>query len=194
VDGIHDLGGRHGFGGSLAQREEEGFHTDWERRVFSMNLLLMGLGCFSIDAMRHAFERLDPVTYLSAGYYGRWLMGAEMLIAEAGGRAQPGSVPDATAKRAIEAAPRFAVGDAVRAKNLHPPGHIRLPGYAKGKRGSVVLRQGAWVFPDTNAHGLGECPEHAYAVRFEGRELWGEDAEPDTCVHLDLFESYLEPA
>ena len=194
MDGIHDLGGRHGFGGSLAEREEEGFHADWERRVFGMNLLLMGLGCFNIDAMRHSLERLDPVSYLTVGYYGRWLIGAERLIEEAGGCAQPGRVPDPTAKRAIEAAPRFSVGDVVRAKNLHPPGHIRLPGYVKGKRGTVVLRQGAWVFPDTNAHGLGERPEHAYALRFEGSELWGEDAESGTCVHLDLFESYLEPA
>jgi nitrile hydratase len=194
VDGIHDLGGRHGFGGSLAEREERGFHADWERRVFGMNLLLMVRGCFSIDAMRHALERIEPVAYLSAGYYGRWLIGVEMLIAEAGGRPQPESLRDPTARRAIPARPRFAVGSAVRARNLHPPGHIRLPGYARGRLGTVVLQQGAWVLPDTNAHGRGECPEHVYAVRFEGRELWGEDAEPGSCVHLDLFESYLEPA
>jgi nitrile hydratase len=161
VDGIHDLGGRHGFGGSLTERREQGFHADWERRVFGINLLLLGQGCFSIDAMRHAFERIEPVTYLSAGYYGRWLIGTEMLIAEAGGRPRPGSVADTTARRTLSTAPRFPVGSA----------------------------QGAWVLPDTNAHGRGECPEHVYAVRFAGRELWGEDAEPDTCVHLDLFES-----
>lgn len=194
MDGIHDLGGRHGFGGSLAEREEQAFHADWERRVFGINLLLMAQGCFPIDAMRHALERIEPVTYLTAGYYGRWLIGVEQLIAEAGGRPRAGSVPDPTARRATQASPRFALGSAVRARNLHPPGHIRLPGYARGRRGTVVLQQGAWVLPDTNAHGRGECPEHVYAVRFEGRELWGEDAEPGSCVHLDLFESYLEPA
>jgi hypothetical protein len=194
VDGIHDLGGRHGFGGPLSERDERGFHADWERRVFAMNLLLMGQGCFAIDTLRHAIERLDPVVYLSAGYYGRWLESLEKLLAECGGHPHPGSVADPSARRAIEAPPRFAVGDAVRTRNLHPPGHIRLPGYAKGKRGRVVLQQGGWVFPDTNAHGLGECPEHVYAVRFEGRELWGEDAEPASALHLDCFESYLEPA
>lgn len=194
MDGIHDLGGRHGFGGSLAEREEEGFHSDWERRVFGMNALLLARGCFSIDAMRHAIERLDPATYLTAGYFGRWLVSLETLLQESGGHPQPGSVTDLTARRSIEAAPRFAVGDAVRTRNLHPPGHVRLPGYARGKRGRVELQQGAWVLPDTNAHGLGECPQHVYAVRFEGHELWGDDAEPRTCLHLDCFESYLEPA
>ena len=194
MDGIHDLGGRHGFAGSLAEREEEGSRTPWERRVFGMNLLLMAQGCFAIDAMRHSLERLDPVAYLTAGYYGRWLLGLETLIEEVGGRPVPGRVADPTARRAVEAAPRFAVGDAVRTRNLHPPGHIRMPGYARCRRGTVVLQQGGWVLPDTNAHGLGECPEHVYAVRFEGHELWGADAEPGTAVHLDLFERYLEPA
>jgi nitrile hydratase len=49
------------------------------------------------------------------------------------------------------------------------------------------------VFPDTNAQAQGEHPQHVYAVRFEARELWGEGAEPGTCVHLDCFEPYLEP-
>ena len=194
MDGIHDLGGRHGFGGSLEDREEEGFHADWERRVFAMNALLMARGCFNVDAMRHAIERLDPVAYLADGYYGRWLGALETLVEECGGRPQPGRVSELGALRRVEAAPRFAVGDAVRTRNLHPAGHTRLPGYARGRRGRIALHQGAWVFPDTNAHDLGECPQHVYAVRFDGRELWGEDAEPGTVVHLDCFESYLEPA
>jgi nitrile hydratase len=50
------------------------------------------------------------------------------------------------------------------------------------------------VLPDTNAHGRGEHPEHVYVVRFDARELFGETAEPGTTLHVDLFESYLEPA
>lgn len=194
MDGIHDLGGRHGFGGSLGEREEEGFRAPWERRVFAMNLLLSARGCYTADAMRHAIERLDPVTYLSAGYYGRWLASLELLVEECGGRLQPGRVADISAARRVEGVPRFAVGDPVRTRNLHPAGHTRLPGYAKGKLGSVALQQGAWVLPDTNAHEKGECPEYVYAVRFAGRELFGDDAEPGTFVHLDCFERYLEPA
>ncbi len=52
---------------------------------------------------------------------------------------------------------------------------------------------GVHVFPDSHAHGLGEQPQPLYSVRFDARELWGEDAEPQQSVHLDLWESYLEP-
>jgi nitrile hydratase subunit beta len=89
---------------------------------------------------------------------------------------------------------RFAVGDAVMTRNLHPPGHTRLPRYARGKRGVIQRLYGAQIFPDTNAHGLGENPQPLYAVRFEARDLWGEAAESDQTVSLDLWESYLESA
>jgi len=106
----------------------------------------------------------------------------------------PGQVSNPTAAREVGRAPRFAVGDAVRTRNLHPAGHTRMPGYARGKRGTVVVVQGGWVLPDTNAHGAGEQPEHVYAVRFTAAELWADAAEPATSVHLDCFERYLEPA
>jgi hypothetical protein len=191
VDGIHDLGGRHGFGGSLEVRDESTFHDVWERRVFGTTMALAAGGCFSTDAFRHALERVDPVTYLADGYFGRWMAGVSLLLDE--GRIVPGRVADPTAARAVAGPPRFAPGDAVRTRNLHRAGHTRLPAYARGKRGAVVLVQGGWVLPDTNAHDRGEHPEHVYAVRFEGVELWGDAAEPGTCVCLDCFESYLEP-
>ncbi len=194
MDGIHDLGGRQGFGGSLAERDEGVFHDDWERRVFAVASLLMGLGCFNIDEFRHAIERLDPVAYLADGYYGRWLGACELLVRAADDRPTPGRVANATALRELAAPPRFAPGDLVTTRNLHRPGHTRLPGYARARRGTIALVQGGWVLPDTNAHGRGECPEHVYAVRFAGEELWGEAAEPGTSVCVDLFESYLEPA
>jgi nitrile hydratase len=194
MDGIHDLGGRHGFGQSLTERDEDGFHAPWEQRVFALASLLTGRGCFNVDEFRHAIERVDPVTYLADGYYGRWLAAAELLVREAGGHPTPGRIPDLTASRELSGAPRFAVGDAVVTRNLHPSGHTRLPGYARGKRGTIAIVQGGWVLPDSNAHGRGECPEHVYAVCFRGEELWGESAEPATSMHIDLFESYLEPA
>jgi nitrile hydratase len=84
------------------------------------------------------------------------------------------------------------VGDSVVTRNLHRSGHTRLPGYARARSGTIEIVQGGWVLPDTHAHGQGECPEHVYAVRFTGSELWGESAEPGTSVIVDLFESYLE--
>ncbi len=88
--------------------------------------------------------------------------------------------------------PKFAVGDAVVTRKKNPHGHTRLPRYARGTRGNVVLYHGAHVLPDTSAHGLGECPEPLYTVRFEAAELWGEDAEKRDTVHIDLWESYLD--
>jgi hypothetical protein len=194
MDGIHDLGGRRGFGGSLAARDEGVFHADWEARVFTMASLLLSRGCFNVDEFRHAIERLDPVAYLADGYYGRWLGAVERLVREAGGRPIAGRVTDSTAARPLDRAPRFEVGDRVLTRNLQPSGHTRLPGYARRQPGTVAIVQGSWVLPDTNAHGRGEQPEYVYAVRFSGAQLWGELAEPGTWVHLDLFESYLEPA
>jgi nitrile hydratase len=193
MDGIHDLGGRHGFGASLEQRDDSVFHARWERRVFALASLVMAHGCYNTDEFRHAIERIDPAAYLSDGYFGRWLGGVELLVAESADHPQPGRYTDPTARRSLDRAPRFCVGDTVTTRNLHPPGHTRLPGYARARRGRIALLHGAWVLPDTHAHGLGESPEPVYAVRFDGRELWGEAAEPDTCVHIDLFERYLEP-
>ncbi|MFU8813937.1 MAG: SH3-like domain-containing protein, partial [Pseudomonadales bacterium] len=67
------------------------------------------------------------------------------------------------------------------------------PAYARSKRGVVDAAHGGWVFPDSNAHGQGENPQHLYTVVFTGEELWGEESEPGVRVSLDLFESYLEP-
>jgi hypothetical protein len=193
LDGIHDLGGRHGFGGSLESRDDETFHAAWEGRVHALTSLLMGLGCFNVDAFRHSIERLSPVAYLDQGYYGRWLGAVEQLVAEVGGHPIAGTVTAGPAKREVAKAPMFRVGDRVTTRNLHRAGHTRLPSYARARCGEVVLYQGAWVLPDTHAHGRGECPDHVYAVRFEGSELWGDAAEPGTSVSVDLFESYLEP-
>ena len=89
--------------------------------------------------------------------------------------------------------PRFAPGDPVITRNIHPRGHTRMPRYARGKRGVIHGVHGVHVFPDSHAHGLGEQPQPLYSVRFAARELWGADAEPSQWVQLDLWESYLEP-
>jgi nitrile hydratase subunit beta len=195
VNGIHDLGGRHGFGRVQREADEPAFRAHWEGRVRAIASLLVARGVFSVDAFRHAIERLEPVVYLTDGYYGRWLGAVESLVRELGDELTAGRVPRADrAQRPVSEPPRFALGDRVRTRNLQPSGHTRLPGYAREKCGRVVQRHGGWVFPDTNAHDRGECPQHLYTVRFEGRELWGLAAEPGSCVHLDLFESYLESA
>jgi nitrile hydratase len=94
----------------------------------------------------------------------------------------------------VEVAPGFRVGDRVRAKNMHPSGHTRLPRYARGKLGTIHADHGVFSFADSNARGDGPAPQHLYTVMFAARELWGPDAPAADKLHLDLWEAYLEPA
>lgn len=205
------MGGMQGFGKVPANVDDEVFHSTWEGRVHAMVYTLAGQGRLNIDAFRHAIEKIPPREYLGTPYYGRWARAVEALLIEAGilregelrarmgGKELPAHdapVPEASTPqgyvRKIDAAPRFAGGDSVRVRNLHPEGHTRMPGYVRGKTGVVVRVHDAYVLPDTNAHGRGECPEYVYAVRFSGDELWGDTAEPSAPVTVDLFERYLE--
>jgi nitrile hydratase len=220
VDGIHDMGGMQGWGKVHFDPTEPAFKLGWEGRAFAMSLLSMNrLTGQNLDAMRHALERLHPLEYLRNGYYGRWLLLSETLLTDSG-VIPPGAVdararklrgddvteppdvelckPDYTATgpgslRQIDEPPRFKVGEQVRAKNVHPAGHTRLPRYVRGRIGTVERLQPAALLPDTNAHFLGENPQHCYGVTFSSSDLWGADAEPFV-LHIDLFESYLEPA
>jgi nitrile hydratase len=213
VNGIHDLGGMHGFGPVEVERPEPVFHDRWEGRVLGMVYQVVGYGWANIDAFRHGIERTDPVDYLTLGYYGRWRTSLERILVERGVLAAgdvdarvagktvpplpPPTPPGETEygfERRIDAPPRFGVGDAVRARVASPRGHTRLPRYVAGRRGVVGAVRASYVFPDTNAHGRGEQPQHLYSVRFDGTELWGDAAEPGTSLRIDLFEPYLEPA
>jgi len=89
---------------------------------------------------------------------------------------------------------RFKPGDRVRTKNIHPKTHTRLPRYARGRVGVIEALRGCHVFPDTVAIGKGEDPQWLYTVLFDGRELWGDNAEPSLKVSIEAFEPYLEPA
>ena len=225
MDGIHDLGGMHGFGRVDLDPEDQAvnrsgqphFHHPWEGRVVGMFLPLLVQGWFNIDAFRHGIETLGPAFYLQSHYFERWRHSVAANLVRAGvlaegeleartealrqGRAAapaaplpaPPQPPDPGFVREIAAAPRFAEGQWVRARKIHPPGHTRLPRYARGKRGRVERVLPGFVFPDAHAHGQGEEPQYLYSVAFQGGELWGDDGEPGLVVYLDLFESYLEP-
>jgi nitrile hydratase subunit beta len=216
MNGIHDMGGLHGFGRVEIEKDEPVFHRRWEARVFGMVQTMPGN---NIDAGRHSIERLAPVSYLQHGYYGRWLAALERGLIAFGvlasgevetrskiGKAAtsarsvptgaPAWLPPAARDyiRQLDRVPAFCHGQSVCTRNHQPAGHTRLPAYARCRCGVVVHVHPAMVYPDDNAHGRGENPQYLYTVRFDAAELWGEDAEPGTVFHLDLFEPYLEPA
>src|SRR5580765_8163578 len=233
MDGVHDLGGMHGFGPVEREADEPVFHAPWEAVVVAIRRSRAIGRLFNIDEFRHSIERMEPAHYLGSSYYERWLDGLARVLVEkdvvtskelderaASFRARPEApaagpgqgprgartpgdgdglqsplnfVPASTVRSSSER-PRYAPGDRVVTRSVHPPGHTRLPRYARGKPGLIHRLHGVHVFPDTNAHGLGERPQPLYSVRFDARALWGESAEPNHHVHLDLWESHLRPA
>lgn len=220
MNGAADMGGMMGFGPVRHEGENEPlFHAEWERRAFALTLAMGATGQWNIDMSRAARESLPPPEYLTKSYYEIWLAGLEKLMTERGllredeivaGRAlhPPKPLPrilkaesvaavlskGGPTQRETNTAARFHVGDQVRAKNMHPTSHTRLPRYVRGHVGVVELVHGAHVFPDSSALGQGEQPQWLYTVRFAGTELWGEAADPTLSVSVDAWESYLEPA
>ncbi len=99
-----------------------------------------------------------------------------------------------TVRRDLAEPPRFSTGDRVVAPTPTQPGHTRLPGYVTDKPGTVAKLHPAEVLPDSTAHNRGERPQHVYCVGYDARTLWGDDAEPNATVYVDLYECYLTAA
>jgi nitrile hydratase beta subunit len=204
MDGIHDMGGRQGFGKVRFTQGATAFHAPWEVRVNSLYAHAVRLGIFNMDEYRHAIERMEPRHYLAASYYERSLTGLATLCVEkrvltrdelerrARG-AFPLAAPAGAGRSNAVARARFQPGDRVRVRFDCVPGHIRLPGYIRGKTGVVVSESPAYPFPDAHAHGVEAEDEPTYDVRFRSEDLWPNAAEP-ALVHVGVFQSYLEQA
>ena len=217
MNGIHDMGGMHGFGKVEPDPDNQPFHADWEARVLAMQRAIRAARAWNIDMSRDAIERTPPKRYLAASYYERWLMGMERCVVEkglidpdelaAGHALRPGKVAaramtrdqiDQTYTRGSFERPasheaRFKPGDRVRAKNINPQTHTRLPRYVRGHEGVVEAVRGCNVFPDAVTTGRGEDPQWLYTVVFDARSLWGGNADPTLKVSVEAFEPYLEP-
>ena len=212
-----DLGGQQGHGPIVPESEDVRFHAEWEKEALAIVLAMGATGSWNIDMSRSARETLPDYPRLS--YYQIWLAALEKLMAERGqlrgdeiaaGRMlhppapvarvlHAGDVAPALAKgsptlRPAAQPPRFQVGQRVRTRDHAVAHHTRLPGYVRGKVGTIERSHGAHVFADTHAQGLGEQPQPLYTVVFEGRELWGEGAAPGLRVSVDAWESYLQDA
>jgi nitrile hydratase subunit beta len=227
MDGVHDMGGMHGFG--PIERDELSYHEAWEARVHGISNALAAPG-----GGRYSLEALDPAEYVGSSYYKRWLLARIHTLVDAGAITEteleaavekfqadpdagmpeddadgyqkaldevrearkkagdssfpPGAGPDVG--QANE--PRFKVGDRVTAKTIHPVGHTRLPRYVRGRAGEVISIYRPQGFQDHEPIDGGAPTQPMYAVRFEGQELWGDQAETNSSVVLDMWESYLE--
>jgi nitrile hydratase beta subunit len=219
MNGVHDMGGMDGFGKVEATPSEPPFHETWEGRVLALSRVMQASGEWNIDVARYWIEMLPPAVYLASSYYKRWLLRLENLClakglvssdelatAHASGPGRPLEGRIVTAADAdttfirrnysgTPAAPaRFREGQRVRAKNMHPVSHTRLPRFVRGHCGMIERIQGCHVFPDAVVAEHVKRAEWLYTVTFDGRELWGADADPTVQVSIEAFEPYLEPS
>jgi len=219
MDGIHDMGGMDGFGKVEPETNEPVFHAAWEGRVMAMNRAMGATGAWNIDMSRFSREVLPPNVYLSSSYYRKWFLGLEQMLLERGlidadevaaGHAKSPAKPlkrgnftvddvqrvltRGSFSRPPQGPARYKPGDPVRAKNIHPATHTRLPRYVRGHVGTVERIHGCHVFPDAAATGRGDNPQWLYTVCFDSRELWGPEADPTVTISIDAFEPYLDPA
>jgi len=219
MNGVHDMGGMDGFGRVEPEPNEPVFHEPWEGRVMAMNRAMGAVGVWNIDVGRFSREMLPAHVYLASSYYRKWFLGLEQMLLErglidadevaAGHALRPGKplkrgkfdvaavdrvMTRGSFSRPAQAPARFKPGDRVRAKNIHPVSHTRLPRYVRGHVGVVERLHGSHVFPDTMVAGQGESPQWLYTVCFNSRELWGPEADPTVTVSIDAFEPYLDPA
>jgi nitrile hydratase beta subunit len=219
MNGVHDMGGMDGFGKVEAEPNEPVFHHLWEGRVMAMARAIGANSGLGIDTNRFAREALPPAVYLTSSYYQKWLLALEHLMIERGmigadevaaghslrkcpplkrGTFSMQDVARVEARgsfgREAQAPALFKVDDRVRTRNINPVTHTRLPRYTRGHTGTIERINGCHVFPDSAAHGQGDNPQWLYTVVFDGRELWGADADPTLKVSIDAFEPYLEKA
>ena len=219
MNGIHDMGGMHGMGPVRPEENEPVFHEEWEGRIYAINRAIGAWKKWNIDAGRHAIEQIPPADYLRMSYYEIWFASLVKALIDNGwvtarevehGRSERaatnGAVPASRAEIIAAGfkpadnpgketeAPRFVVGAPVRALNINPTTHTRLPQYARGKIGTIARQYGLANFPDTDEYNLGANPNHVYSVRFPARELWGSGAVAKDFIYVDLWERYLEPA
>lgn len=219
MNGIHDMGGMQDMGPVEREKDEPVFHERWEARLFAFRQALGFWRKWNIDASRYELSMIAPAEYLRMSYYERQAAALIELLVKSGlvtrteiesgtvGAGSPKATPPLTAdkvaaamakgtpaRRDAPASPRFHAGQRVRARNINPIGHTRLPRYARGKVGTIERDHGVFVFPDTNAHFLGEKPQRVYSVRFMARELWGSQAAPRDSVYVDLWDDYLDRA
>lgn len=222
MEGVHDLGGVHGFGPVVpTPADDRPFKAEWQRRIFGIALALTGNVVVKMHEIRYARERMEPAAYLASDYFEQWLASVETCLAESrlvsfaevdeaaarirgGEAAQPAAErPELTGRLRAgifdrptgtteTVSGRFEVGASVKAVTARPVGHTRLPGYVRGRTGRVVRRLAASALPDRSAHDEGDEPHAAYQVEFDLGDVWGTEADQNATIRLDVWDDYLE--
>jgi nitrile hydratase subunit beta len=207
MDGIHDMGGFHGFG-PVDPKNEVTFANDAERRIYAMNMLSIMQGVYNIDKTRYYMENVHPARYLGTSYWERWVGMVETLYAEHGiSRHSDKSSIEGTRQlpadrlwdifRTLRVGPppplpdpAYGVGDVVRMRGDSVPTHTRLPRFLRGRAGTIEGYMGIFRFADAFASDRAEH-QHVYSVRFTGEEIWGEGCEENTSVQIEIYEPYI---
>ncbi len=214
MDGIHDFGGKQGYGKIDRSHEDDPFHGDHDARAYGVSVSLRAERPYPIDWFRHVRELIDPVDYLTRPYFDSWLQTSLALAIDAGvlgidevtsGKPSgarrtdlsPLSVADVKKivvsppnfERESDAAPAFSVGDQVRTAAQGHSGHTRLPAYARNAVGIIHASCGVHPLPDAEAGGQDHA-EHLYRVAIRAADLFPEVINDDV-IYLDLWESYL---
>jgi nitrile hydratase subunit beta len=191
MDGVHDLGGMHGFGAVPIEVDEPHFHAPWEARVWAMARTVRFP--LTTDKFRWTIEQMPPGEYLTSRYYERWLWALERLTAErdASGEEAGASGPPTPSPSISTWEGRFRPGQRVRVRHVTTAGHTRVPRYLRRHEGTVQRVACAWPNPgESAATGTYGEPELVYTVAFAAADLFGPDA--DHLITADLGETDLE--
>ncbi len=215
MDGIHDLGGKQGYGPVDVNEPDAPFHADYEGRMWAMSRTAKAPN-ITIDWWRHIRELVDRDDYLERSYFDSWAQThmASMIDAGVFTFAELASGKSETAPLAqvettdhegvlalnktmafrfdapVKSKPAFNQGQTVLTNSKGHEGHTRLPEYARNKSGVILSYRGAHIFADDSAKG-NEWAQHLYTVSFQATELWGDKANPKDSVSLELWEDYL---
>lgn len=218
MDGIHDLGGKQGYGPIEQDVEEIPFHHEWEGREWGLAQCARTPG-ITIDWWRHCRELILPQDYLARPYFDSWAQtdlstyieagwmsledidkGEQLTTDSAGNDPLPALTLEQVLQEdhshaarfdaEIDEEPAFHEGQQVMTASYGHSGHTRLPQYARGRRGTIQVCNGAHVFPDLSAQGV-EVHQYCYNVMFTAAELWPEAQGSRDKVYLDLWQSYL---
>ncbi len=219
MDGIHDVGGKLGFGSVKTTDEDPPFASPWDGRMLGVARAMSRPSDWNSDKFRHTRELEDPVLHLTRPYFDQWykayacmLVGSDLVTLDelASGKSsgaspiglKPPMSAEAVSKikhlspsfeRPYEGKIRFNMGDRARARMISPTGHCRLPAYVRGHVGKITAYHGAHVLADVSAHNH-TCAEPLYTVCFKLGDLFPEREGSVDQVHLDLWESHLDAA